>query len=177
MQPCECGRIVQLFIPCEPIGKQPLEYRGHIKSPVTGRLRPRMVNPDATKDMMQLVQDAYAAQVRGPRPAFAKDVPLIATFTFYITRPKSVPRHKREFPITKPDLKNLTALVEDALNELAYHDDCQIVGYGEPMKLYADDHEPGIEVVIQEITTREAAGSPTGAYDGPGRPLGLGGVE
>ena len=35
----------------------------------------------------------------------------------------------REYPTKKPDSKNILGLVEDALNGLAYVDDCQIVSH------------------------------------------------
>ncbi len=41
--------------------------------------------------------------------------------------------------IVKPDLKNLIASIEDGCNKIVWRDDCQIYGYGETYKRYADD--------------------------------------
>lgn len=51
-------------------------------------------------------------------------------------------------PLVKPDLSNIVKGIEDALNGIAYIDDCQIVDL-HVMKFYSD--EPRVEVVLEEI--------------------------
>lgn len=47
----------------------------------------------------------------------------------------------------KPDLKNLVAGLEDALNGLAWVDDSAIVAYGKCLKLYDDGRGPRLVVL------------------------------
>ena len=83
------------------------------------------------------------------------DEPLVLSITFYRTMPKSMPKKRRAtaLPTTKPDLKNLIASVEDALNGIAWKDDSQIVHYGDMKKLYGDP--PRIEIEVKAIKTGE----------------------
>lgn len=51
-----------------------------------------------------------------------------------------------------PDLDNLVKGVADALNKLAWKDDCQISNYFEPMtKLWAPVSEAGVWITIERI--------------------------
>jgi len=60
--------------------------------------------------------------------------PLHLDITFYMPIPKSWAKKKKAaalnneiFPVTKPDCSNLQKGCEDAMNEIVYHDDSQIV--------------------------------------------------
>ena len=71
--------------------------------------------------------------------------------------PKSFSKKRRTLalsgavrPVTKPDLKNYIASVEDALEKMIYVADAQIVGYGESGKWYGDP--PRVEVMIEEVS-------------------------
>jgi crossover junction endodeoxyribonuclease RusA len=79
------------------------------------------------------------------RPLF--DGALLATFRFYVPRPKSHYNSKGElkanapaFVTKKPDVLKLARAVEDALTGIVYRDDSQIVieniskHYGEPAR-------------------------------------------
>lgn len=52
-------------------------------------------------------------------------------------------------PITRPDLGNYVKLVEDALNQIVWADDSQIVGYEGSGKWYSD--KPRLEVEVAGV--------------------------
>ena len=53
--------------------------------------------------------------------------------------------------IEKPDLKNLIAGLEDALNKIAWHDDAQICSYGRCLKVFDDGQGPRTVVLAYVI--------------------------
>jgi len=82
--------------------------------------------------------------------------PLVMEIKIYRPIPKSFSKKKREQalagqlrPITRPDLKNYVAGVEDALEKVIYENDSQIIEYGDTGKWYGDP--PRVEVSIQEF--------------------------
>ena len=80
---------------------------------------------------------------------FPPETPLEVTVTAYFARPKSAPR-KRVRPTVRPDYDNIAKLVTDALQGLAFHDDCEVVD-AHIHKLYATYPDPPrTEVVIKE---------------------------
>lgn len=105
-----------------------------------GKERPRggqhYYTPARTRRQEKLIRDAY---VDGEGPCWPPSVPIHLTLAFYFSRP---PSHLRvdgmqlssaglkagEYWHTyTPDLDNLEKLVVDALNEIAWADDKQIV--------------------------------------------------
>ncbi len=97
-------------------------------------------------------------------PVFEMGVPLVLEVTFWLKRPVSHFRTGKfagmlkdsapEFPTPKPDLTNLIKGLEDVLADwpkgspaLVYHGDQQIVDHV-TRKRYADDCEPGAEVLV-----------------------------
>lgn len=53
--------------------------------------------------------------------------PVKISMTFYLTKPKKIPKDFPDTPQKRPDIDNLIKTVLDALNGLAYEDDKQIV--------------------------------------------------
>ena len=51
-------------------------------------------------------------------------------------------------PVKKPDMDNIVKAIADSLNDLAYHDDSQIVETTVE-KFYGE--EPRVEVVIEDV--------------------------
>ena len=85
---------------------------------------------------------------------FDRNTPLDARITAYYTIPKSVSKKKRQAmldrkirPLKKVDCDNLVKVVLDSLNEIAYHDDVQVVDC-QVRKFYSDN--PRVVVTIQE---------------------------
>lgn len=80
--------------------------------------------------------------------------PLELTIKIFRPVPKSMSKKKREqalegklLPTKKPDLKNYVAGIEDALENLLYANDSQIVRYGPDTGKYYGD-PPRIEVEV-----------------------------
>ena len=74
--------------------------------------------------------------------------------TAYYSIPKSTSKKKRALmerfqirPMKKPDNDNIVKVVQDALNEVAFHDDVQVVDC-QLRKFYSDN--PRLVVTIQE---------------------------
>lgn len=90
------------------------------------------------------------------------DEPVVVAMTFHVARPKShfgsgknagqVKASAPTRPTTKPDLLKLARAVEDALTQICYRDDSQIVDerlskwYGDP---------PRVEITIRPIDGQE----------------------
>jgi Holliday junction resolvase RusA-like endonuclease len=111
--------------------------------------RARAFDPRKSRDYKQLV--AQVAQQHAP-PALLTG-PLILVLHVFRPIPKGFNKRKRANaldetlrPTTRPDLKNILAGVEDALEGVLYRNDSQIVGYGDTGKWYGDP--PRVEVEL-----------------------------
>ncbi len=110
--------------------------------------------PAKTVNYENLVRLSVQQQQRGLKP-FDKDVPLQADIIAYFPIPKSTSKKKREamlngeiYHTKKPDADNIAKCILDALNDIAYYDDSQVV-YIRCKKNYSD--EPRAEITIHEI--------------------------
>lgn len=132
---------MKLTIPGEPCAKQ----------------RPRMTKaghtytPDKTVNYETLVKQLYIMQEKERLEGALK-----MTVEAFFSIPKSTSKKNREKmlkgeirPTKKPDWDNIGKIVSDALNEIAYKDDCQIVD-ARVRKWYSDN--PRVEVEITELT-------------------------
>lgn len=74
---------------------------------------------------------SWETAVRFAAQAVAGDTllmgPVTLTVVFYLQRPKSVSEKKRPHMTTAPDLSKLVRGIEDALNEVLWKDDAQVV--------------------------------------------------
>lgn len=103
---------------------------------VVGAMRPRMDtrgghphmhNAAKHQKAMDEITDKYRAARGTIRAGF--DGPVLFAVVSHRKVPKSWPKRRiGEQDTAKPDSSNILKLVEDALNGLAYKDDCQIVG-------------------------------------------------
>ena len=123
-----------------------------------GRARSAIVNdkvivydPAKSRDFKRLVK--YVAQPHIPESLIASAITL--TVKAYVSIPKSFSKKKRELalsgelrPVTKPDLKNIIAGVEDALEKVLYENDSQVVEYGASGKWYGDPPRVEVELAI-----------------------------
>jgi Holliday junction resolvase RusA-like endonuclease len=77
--------------------------------------------------------------------------PLKLSVMFYLPRPKSM--KGAGLPVCKPDCDNLIKGVKDALNQVLYEDDAQVVEE-HTYKLFADSsgHAPGAIVTVEELS-------------------------
>lgn len=109
-----------------------------------GKARPRLSKRGVFTPQKQVNAEAeirWLAKKENPEKHL-KDVPLMARMTFQFKKPKT---SKRQFPTVRPDLDNLIKSVADALNDMLYDDDQQIVRiYAE--KIYGDQDQIDLEV-------------------------------
>lgn len=126
-----------------------------------GKGRPRFRNtgkfvstytPDKTASYENLVKVEYRRQCGSFK--YSKETPLDVRITAYYSIPKSASKKKAQAmrdrrirPMKKPDFDNIGKIVCDALNDIAYHDDVQIVD-AQVRKFFSDD--PKVVVTIQE---------------------------
>lgn len=124
-----------------------------------GKARPRFTRqghtytPAATKAYEQAVALAYKAKCGAMQ--FRKGVPLRMDIIAYYAIPNSASKAKRADmlsgkirPTKKPDYDNISKIISDALNGLAFYDDAQIVD-GNVTKWYGET--PKVVVRIFEI--------------------------
>lgn len=109
--------------------------------------------PKKTKEYETLVQDVYNLTVG----EYLGDSAIVATIDLYFPIPESYSKSKKrriadgEIKHTKrPDVDNCAKAILDALNEVAYKDDAQIVE-SRITKHYAVDGNVRAEVVLEEV--------------------------
>lgn len=136
-------RIIPDFVPpvvAIPQGPQRIQFV--VPGPPQGKARPRVVRakngmsmtytPDKTVAYEELVRLRYKAAAQGFR--FPDDAQLAIQITSFYPVPKSKSKRVQSDmlagvirPTKKPDCDNIVKIICDALNELAYKDDAQIV--------------------------------------------------
>jgi Holliday junction resolvase RusA-like endonuclease len=131
--------MIKLVIPGEPVAKG----------------RPRVTKwgtytPEKTKNYETLVKELFFIEHGQP----LLEGPLSMRVQAYFTIPKSTSKKRKELmksgeirPTKRPDLDNILKIIGDALNEVAYKDDKQIIS-ASIEKFYSD--EPRLEVEIKE---------------------------
>lgn len=122
------------------------------------KARPRVVRghaftPKKTKDYEVLVKDVYNLTVG----EYLGDSAIVATIDLYFPIPESYSKSKKrriedgEIKHTKrPDVDNCAKAILDALNEVAYRDDAQIVE-SRITKHYAVDGDVRADVILEEV--------------------------
>ena len=113
----------------------------------------RAFTPKQTVNYETLVHTEYMVQCKGFR--FPDDAMLDMRILAYYSVPKSGSKAEKAKklantirPTKKPDMDNVVKMVADALNQVAYKDDTQIVDC-QVRKFYSE--QPRIEVIIQEV--------------------------
>lgn len=112
--------------------------------------------PEKTVNYENLVKLSYIEEHQG-KELLEGDLSITINFLFPI--PKSTSKKNRELMLKgeikhnkRPDIDNCIKSIADALNNIAYKDDSQIVQVI-ACKLYSD--EPRTEVIIEEIKVVE----------------------
>ena len=107
---------------------------------------------DKTRDAEMATALAYKTAARGYR--FPDGAAVAITILVYYPIPQRTSKAKREemiignlLPTVKPDVDNVSKLILDALNGVAYDDDKQVVGVT-VWKWYSDT--PHIVVAVQD---------------------------
>lgn len=136
-------KIINFTIPGEPKGKvnmKPIRMGEHLS----------LCNTRHNENYMSLVQDAY---FKTKAEKIADNCFIRLFITAYFQIPKSVSKKKREKmlldeirPTKKPDCDNISKVICDALNGIAFRDDSMIVELT-VKKLYSE--LPRVEVMIR----------------------------
>lgn len=66
---------------------------------------------------------------------------------FVLSRPASVPEHRRLHPTVKPDIDKLVRAINDALTSILFVDDCQVVSMT-MTKGYSDERRAGAYIKV-----------------------------
>lgn len=66
---------------------------------------------------------------------------------FVLSRPASVPEHRRIHPTVKPDIDKLVRAINDALTSILFADDCQVVSMT-MTKDYSDERRAGAYITV-----------------------------
>lgn len=117
----------------------------------------RAFTPKQTVNYETLVHTEYMVQCKGFR--FPDDAMLDLRILAYYSIPKSGSKKVKEQkstniirPTKKPDMDNVVKMIADALNQVAYKDDTQIVDC-QVRKFFSD--RPRVEVIIRQIGGEE----------------------
>ena len=110
-------------VPGEPQGKARVRFSGKNGKNYT---------PDKTVAYEELVRQRFLDTAQGLR--FSDDEPVFMKVIINHKIPKSASKKKRQqmlddeiLPIKRPDGDNCLKIIKDALNGIAYRDDCQVV--------------------------------------------------
>lgn len=127
----------------------------------TAKGRPRMTKeghtytPHKTVEYENLVRLEYSRQCGNHK--FDRDIPLDVRIVAYYPIPKSVSKKKRKMmvrhqlrPMKRPDTDNVCKSILDSLNEVAYHDDAQVVDC-QVRKFYGEAPRVVVRIIGLEI--------------------------
>ena len=134
----------ELTFPLEPVPKGRPRFSVHYNHVQTH-------TPPKTK---RFEQDVALLYIQSNSPKFEKGTPIEVSIEFGMTIPNSTTKKKKNDMLqglihhtVKPDLDNLTKAVLDGLNDVAWHDDSQIVELN-VRKIYVE--KPYIQISIKE---------------------------
>ena len=105
--------------------------------------------PKKTANAEMLIIAAIRQKIGPAFTTFDAGVPLRLEATFYILRPKSLPK-RVTMPVKKPDVDNYGKLVMDALNHFVYPSDSQVTTLVLRKRFVSDGQVPRIELRIRE---------------------------
>lgn len=99
--------------------------------------------------------DAWRLRVATEAQRMIEDRPWVAdcdsAYTvdveFVLSRPASIPEHRRLHPIVKPDIDKLVRAINDALTKILFFDDSQVVSMS-VFKDYNDGRRPGAYIKV-----------------------------
>lgn len=131
-----------------------MEFTFEVYGKVRGQGRPRsdfkrkrVYKARADREWEESVKEAY---INGNGPWFG-DRPVSLCVTAHRELPKATPKRiEREADVHRPDASNVLKGVEDALNGIAYVDDCQVVD-AHVRKMPRTRLTEHIEVTIAEV--------------------------
>ena len=119
----------------------------------------RSYTPEKTRRYEKVV--AEAAKLAAMKQNWQKsDAPIVLNLCAWFPVPKSWPKRKKEmaragdlYPTVKPDCDNIGKIIADALNDIVYNDDRQIVDYHIQKRYCRIDEEPHVVVFVEPMPT------------------------
>ena len=144
--------------------KQEIEFTVYGEPVAQGRARSRQVKTKTGKEFTTHYDPTKSRNYKGlvhdqaipVRPDIPLEGMIILSVKAYKSIPKSFSKVKHNLavigelrPLSKPDLKNIIAGIEDALTGLIWRDDSQVVSFDGSGKWYSD--VPRVEVTIREM--------------------------
>ena len=119
----------------------------------------RSYTPEKTRRYEQVV--AEAAKLAAMKQNWQKsDAPIVLNLCAWFPVPESWPKRKKEmaragdlYPTVKPDSDNIGKIIADALNDIVYNDDRQIVDYHIQKRYCRIDEEPHVVVFVEPMPT------------------------
>ena len=132
-----------------------------IPGKAVGKGRPRFTKnghtftPDSTRDYEKLVRLLYQSKCK-EEPT---DEPVIVNINVYTTPAKSLSKKKKaelmkKLPMKKPDLDNVAKIILDALNEVAWVDDTQVVSLS-VRRVWSDEEYVCVTIIKEDEVWRE----------------------
>jgi len=144
--------MIHFFVPGQPQGK------GRARAFSKGNGKIGHYTPAKTRSYEGEIK-ARAMQAMGANKATDKPISLDLALNYEI--PKTWPKWKRHLALTgdivptvKPDSDNVTKAIKDALNGIAWNDDCQVV-YLVVSKSYSES--PGVLVSVHRLLAKRKA--------------------
>lgn len=134
-----------LIIPGKPLGKQ--RHQTAIRRMKDGRVFTHEYTPEQTVNYETFVKLLFSEAYPDFRP-HGKGACLFVIFKMFVPHSKESLKNGWIFAPLKPDEDNTKKIVYDALNHIAWADDCQIVA-GPYYKVYSE--RPRVEISIFEI--------------------------
>lgn len=126
-----------------------------------GKGRPRFsrnghtYTPDKTRNYEELVRALYKSKCKD-KPT---DEPVIVNINVYTIPAKSLSKKKKaelmkKLPMKKPDLDNVAKIILDALNEVAWVDDTQVVSLS-VRRVWSDEEYVCVTIIKEDEVWRE----------------------
>ena len=134
-------------------GIVPVPEGSHTAHIFGGRAVVHHNNSDKLMKYREAVADAY----RKSGANYLHDSPVSIQMCFIFPRPKSVSIKKRKYMTVKPDTDKLIRSTLDALTNVAYDDDSQVIDIT-ASKIYNDYTEDGwygVEIILDEAVIDE----------------------
>lgn len=88
-----------------------------------------------------------AHQAMAGRPLFGGAVTV--SLNFVMPRPKSAPKTKTPAAVTRPDVDKLARAVLDALTDVSFSDDSQVIGLSAYKRLAEIGETAGVEIRVE----------------------------
>jgi len=114
--------------------------------------RPRTYTPAQTEELQTRIRAMMIGELNRlglPKPLVPAPSPVFLLTTYSLRRPTKGLSAHLAFPTKKPDLSNMTKLLEDALTGVLWTDDRQIVDNHES-KRWAEG-PPGIDLLVADL--------------------------